>query len=113
MEAVWILISWLLDLHCFQLSLYLISYYMIVKKFVFDYQPGFSICALSALLRQAKFSLDTYIYYMAIYLCHLSLTSVSIKLCSFHSPALDKGVQLKIIKNKFSYFSTERYIVGT
>ena len=88
-KASWILISWLLqkpadlDLHCFHLSLYLVSY-CFFKEFMYSDQQRKcklgSLC-ITCFLGQVKFSLDKYI--MAIY---LSLGKYKILLFAIHLP---------------------------
>ena len=69
-KIVWILISSYLDLHCFQLSLYLVSdFYTVFNEFMHGISivraKLSSLCTICS-LRQVIFSLDKYI--IAIYL---------------------------------------------
>ena len=80
-KTVWSLISWLvkpadLNLHCFQKSIYLVSFYFQKSLYIKQHSKGSFFCSLG----QVKFSLDKYI--MVIF---LSLDKYQI--CYFHIPA--------------------------
>ena len=57
-----------MDQHCFQLSLYLVSYFFKECMYVYQQRPKLSSLCIICSLGQVKFSLDKYMFIMAIYL---------------------------------------------